>query len=87
MVHGFSELHQRRSYVTCLLLVSRILRLGENLPQNGMDEIRVNVFFVQRGADRELDARNYAFPSLIRRPRTGQLFLRSSCRTSYRCLS
>ena len=33
-----------------------------------MDEVCVNVFFVQRGPDCELDAGNYVSPGLIRRP-------------------
>jgi hypothetical protein len=73
MIHGFTELHQRRFYVTSVLFVSPILRLCSNLPENGMDEVCVNVFFVQRGPDCELDARNDVSLSLSRL-RTGGCF-------------
>src|SRR5215469_1625286 len=39
-----------------------------------MDEVCVNVFFVQRGPDCELDARNYVSLGLILRLRTGGCF-------------
>ena len=66
MIHGLAELHQRRFYVTSVLFFFPIFRLSGNLPANGMDEVCVNVFFVQRGADCELDARNDVSFSLSR---------------------
>ncbi len=42
--------------------------------QNGIDEVCVNVFFAQRGADRELDARNYVRLRFVRLPRNGGFF-------------
>src|SRR6516164_4269426 len=74
MIHGLTKLHQCRFYVTSVLFVSLILILSGNLPEDGMDEVCVNVFFVQRGPDCELDARNYVSLGLIRRPRTGDCF-------------
>jgi hypothetical protein len=53
MIHSLTELHQRRFYVTNVLFVSSTL--SGNLPENGMNEVCVNVFFVQRGPDCELD--------------------------------
>ena len=76
LISSRTELHQRRFYVTSVLLVSQVLRLGENPAQNGMDEIRVNVFFVQQSADRELDARNYVRLRFIRLPRNGSFFFK-----------
>ena len=86
MIHGLTELHQRRLYVTNVRFVSRILRLSGNLPENGMDEVCVNVFFVQRGPDCELDAREYVSLGLICRPRTGSCFFDLHVAPSCRCL-
>src|SRR5713101_6777429 len=74
MIQGLTELHQRRFYVTNVLFVSPTLRLSGNLPENGMNEVCVNVFSVQRGPDCELDARKYVSLGLICRPRAGGCF-------------
>jgi len=74
MIHGFTELHQRRFYVTSVLFVSPILGLSGNLPENGVDEVCFNVFFVQRGSECELDARKYVSLGLICRPQTSGCF-------------
>jgi hypothetical protein len=75
MIDGRTELHQRRFYIASVLVVFAILRPNGNLPENGMDEVCVDVLFVQRGPDCELDARDYVSIGSIGRPRTGRCFL------------
>lgn len=55
-------------------MVFAILGPNGKLPENGMDEVCVNVFFTQRRPDCELDARDYVSIGRISRPRTGRCF-------------